>query len=135
MSAGDEMRMTFPITQEWAESFAREWIAAWNSHDLNRICSHYAADIEFTSPFVTSLTGNVDGTVIRIAALRGYFRSALERFPGLEFKYMFTCAGIRTITVVYGSVNGLTAGETMELCAEGQIMRAVAQYSSTPRSV
>ena len=65
------MRMTFPITQEWAEDFAREWIAAWNSHDLNRICSHYAADIEFTSPFVSSLTGNVDGTVISYCGFAG----------------------------------------------------------------
>lgn len=127
--------MTFPITQEWAEHFGREWIAAWNSRDLERICSHYAADIEFTSPFVTSLTGNVDGTVIRLAALRRYFSSALERFPALEFKYMFTCAGIRTVTVVYGSVNGLTAAETMELCAEGKIVRTFAQYSGAPRSV
>jgi hypothetical protein len=129
------MGMTFPITQEGADHFAQAWIAAWNSHDLDRICSHYAADVEFTSPFVTGLTGNLDGTVIRIGALRQYFSSALERFPGLEFKYMFACAGMRTITVVYGSISGLTAAETMELCAEGKIVRAFAQYSSIPRSV
>lgn len=127
--------MTFPITQEWAERFGQEWIAAWNSHDLDRICSHYAADIEFTSPFVTSLTGNLDGTVFAVAALRKYFSTALERFPALNFNYMFTCTGIRTVTVVYRSVNGLTAAETMELCAEGKVMRSFAQYTSAPRSV
>lgn len=130
------MGITFPIAQEWAERFGQEWIAAWNSHDLDRICSHYAADIEFTSPFVTSLTGNPDGTVIRIANLRRYFGAALQRFPELHFNHMFTCSGVRTVTVVYRSVNSLTAAETMELCAEGKVLRSVAQYASAPpRSV
>jgi len=129
------MGITFPITQEWAERFGREWIAAWNSHDLDRICSYYAADIEFTSPFVTGLTGDPDGSVIRIAALRRYFHSALEQFPALEFTYLFTCAGIRTITVVYSSIHSLTAAETMELCGEGKVVRTFAQYSGNPRSV
>ena len=127
--------MTFPIPYEWAEQFALDWIAAWNGHDLDRICSHYAADIEFTSPFVSSLTGNTDGTVLRLGALRKYFGAALERFPALEFKYMFACAGMRTVTIVYTSVNGLTAAETMELCAEGKVIRAFAQYSPVARSV
>ena len=125
----------FPLSEEWADRFAREWIAAWNSHDLDRICSHYAADIEFTSPFVMSLAGNPDGTILTVPALREYFGRALERFPDLQFEHLFTCAGIRTVTVVYRSVNTLVAAETMELCTEGKVMRTFAQYSRTPRSV
>ncbi len=34
-----------------AAAFAREWLAAWNSHDLERILSHYATGIVFLSPF------------------------------------------------------------------------------------
>lgn len=125
----------FPLSQEWADRFARDWISAWNSHDLDRICSHYAADIEFTSPFVVSLAESPDGTILSIPALRKYFAQALERFPDLHFEPMFTCAGIRTVTVVYRSINELVAAETMELCAEGKVMRAFAHYSTTPRPV
>ena len=38
------------LTQEFALEFADEWIAAWNSHDLDRVLRHYAADAELTSP-------------------------------------------------------------------------------------
>ena len=125
----------FPLTADWVDNFAREWIAAWNSHDLDRICSHYAADIEFTSPFVTSLTGKLDGTVMTVPALRSYFRKALERFPDLQFQHLFTCAGVRTVTIVYRSVNGMVAAETMEMGSEGKVMRTFAQYTGAPRSV
>ena len=35
------------IEQSFAETFAAEWIAAWNSHDLESILSHYVEDFEF----------------------------------------------------------------------------------------
>src|SRR5207302_4356035 len=35
------MRM---IDLNWAEAFAREWVDAWNAHDLARILSHYTDD-------------------------------------------------------------------------------------------
>ena len=42
------------IDQAWAERFADEWIAAWNSYDLNAILSHYAEDVVFHSPPITT---------------------------------------------------------------------------------
>ncbi|HEX5049396.1 MAG TPA: nuclear transport factor 2 family protein, partial [Gammaproteobacteria bacterium] len=38
------------ITQDFAQTFAHEWIDAWNSHDLDRILSHYADDFVMSSP-------------------------------------------------------------------------------------
>ena len=32
--------------------FAVKWIESWNSHDLNRILSHYADDVEVTTPMI-----------------------------------------------------------------------------------
>ena len=29
------------LERSWAFEFAEEWIASWNSHDLDRILSHY----------------------------------------------------------------------------------------------
>jgi hypothetical protein len=33
-----------PITRDFAERFAEEWVAAWNAHDLVRILAHYEDD-------------------------------------------------------------------------------------------
>ena len=37
------------------DAFAREWIDAWNAHDLERILSHYSDEIVFTSPVAAQL--------------------------------------------------------------------------------
>src|SRR5437660_91789 len=61
------------------DTFAADWVAAWNRHDLDAILSHYADDVVFTSPFAVRLTG--DGTVRGKPALRAYFAAALTRLP------------------------------------------------------
>ena len=38
------------ITQQFAISFAEEWITAWNSHNLERILPHCTDDFERSSP-------------------------------------------------------------------------------------
>jgi hypothetical protein len=58
------------MTIDEARAFAAEWIAAWNSHDLDRVLSHYAANIVFLSPFAQQLVGN--GRVSGLPALRAY---------------------------------------------------------------
>ena len=45
----------------FAERFAKEWIAAWNSHDLERILAHYEDDFEMSSPIITTLIGERSG--------------------------------------------------------------------------
>src|SRR5215469_1635474 len=44
-------------TESEAKEFARQWVAAWNSHDLDAIMSHYDADVVLTSP-VASIRNN-----------------------------------------------------------------------------
>jgi len=34
------------MTNDFAQHFAAEWIEAWNSHDLDKIFSHYVDDFE-----------------------------------------------------------------------------------------
>ena len=40
------------MTEADAQRFALEWIESWNSHDLERILSHYSDDVEVTSPLI-----------------------------------------------------------------------------------
>ena len=80
-----------------AEAFADEWIGAWNAHDLDRILGHYAEDIVFESPASTRITGDASGRVVGKAALRDYWRQALERVSDLTF----------TLKAVYGGAGGV----------------------------
>ena len=56
-----------------ADDFAKNWIGAWNSHHIDAILSHYADDVEFTSPFVVRLLNQLDGTLHGLVELRSYF--------------------------------------------------------------
>jgi len=38
------------LTKEQAHQFAREWVAAWNAHDLDRIMYHYEEEVELIFP-------------------------------------------------------------------------------------
>jgi hypothetical protein len=49
------------LNKTFAERFAAEWIAAWNSHDLDRVLSHYADDFEMSSPYIAELAGEPSG--------------------------------------------------------------------------
>lgn len=116
------------ITSEKAEAFAKEWIAAWNAHDLDRILSHYADAVEFTSPLVEKRMGLSHGTVHGKAALADYFGRGLSSFPGLAFEFLHVLAGVNSVTVVYRGVMGVLAAETMEFDQTGKIVRGIAHY-------
>lgn len=110
-------------------AFAEEWVAAWNSHKLDRIMEHYAADVEFTSPFVASIMGRADGTLRGTEPLRAYFFRALQAYPGLKFELCRVYTGMNSVVLEYRSVKGLLAAETMELGADGRVVRVRCHYS------
>jgi len=116
------------LTAAEANAFAQDWIEAWNEHDPARIIEHYAYDVVFSSPFIRKLGTNPSGSVVGRAALLAYFKSALEKYPALTFRLHTVFCGIDTVTLVYESVNGLLAAETMVLNQHNQVSRVLAQY-------
>lgn len=44
-------------------ALGREWISAWNSHDLERILALYAEDAEMTSDRIQALGLSASGTL------------------------------------------------------------------------
>ncbi len=69
------------LDRAFAERFAVEWIDAWNSHDLDRVLSHYADDFEMNSPYIAQVAGESSGKLkgSQPLALTGPARSSL--FP------------------------------------------------------
>ena len=116
------------LATERANEFARQWIAAWNAHNLDLIITHYSDDVVFSSPFVTRLGAGASGSLHGRAALLEYFGAALDKFPALNFRLRAVLIGIDTVTILYDSVNGLLAAETMALSDTGRITRVWAQY-------
>src|SRR3989441_9324770 len=57
MGSANEHRGMRMIDRNWAEAFAREWVDAWNAHDLERILSHYTDDFEMASPLIVERMG------------------------------------------------------------------------------
>ena len=51
------------IDKKFAEHFARDWIDSWNSHDLERILSHYSDQFEMSSPVIIQVAGEPSGTL------------------------------------------------------------------------
>jgi len=115
-----------------ARKLAEEWIAAWNSHDLDRILSHYAEDVEFHSPFIRPTLGEDTDVIRGKAALRTYFAAALATYPELQFRLLQVFTGVDSLTLVYESVKRLLAAEVMFLGGDRRITRAVAHYTGRP---
>ena len=112
-----------------ANEFAQDWVAAWNSRDLDRIVSHYASEVVLTSPAVIRVMGETSGTVHGKAALRDYFQKGLEFFPTLHFKLIEVMQGVSSVVLYYENQQGTRTGEFMEFDADGKVVRVIANYS------
>ena len=112
------------VSNEAALAFGRQWVEAFNSHDLEAIVSHYAQDVEFTSPVVIRLLGEPSGVVNGKPALRAYFRKGLAARPNLHFELIGVLAGVGSIAVHYRSVDGQAVVEAMTLDSGGFVRRA-----------
>ncbi|HVE39832.1 MAG TPA: nuclear transport factor 2 family protein [Planctomycetota bacterium] len=117
------------MTSEEARRFAEEWVDAWNRHDLDGILAHYAEDIVFTSPFAAKLVPGGDGTVRGRSALRDYFKAGLSAYPDLRFTLRHVAVGVESVTLIYDSVKGLLAAETMTLNRHRKVTRVQCHYA------
>jgi predicted ester cyclase len=117
------------LPQLGVNEFAKHWVAAWNSHDLDGVISHYASNVVLTSPVVTKVIGEASGTVSGKAALRDYFQKGLELFPNLQFTLLEVMRGLSSIVLYYENQRGTRTGEFMEFDADGKVLRVVANYS------
>jgi len=111
------------------KDFARNWIEAWNSHNLDGIMSHYEDDVVLTSPVASTILNSPSGTVEGRVALREYFKRGLEVYPNLNFELLDVLRGVSSIVICYRNQKGTRTAEFMELTANGKIIRVVANYS------
>jgi ketosteroid isomerase-like protein len=117
------------LTRTAAETFAQEWIAAWNGHDLERILAHYTDDVELDSPFIPVVAGEPSGVLRGKRAVGAYWAKALARTPELRFELVQVLWGVRSVVIRYRRHDGRRAAEWFELDAAGLVLRSAAHYA------
>jgi ketosteroid isomerase-like protein len=83
------------------EALRRHWDQGWNLGDVDEIMAPFAADVVFTSPFVSRLNGDSRPSIEGYDALRAYVAAALERTPGIRYTVDATHVGTDSIVLVY----------------------------------
>jgi len=117
------------IEQSWANEFAKEWIEAWNSHDLDRILSHYVEDFEMSSPLIMERKMDPRGVLRGKSAIRDYWAIGLSANPPLQFELIDVHVGVNTIGILYRSVGRRRVIELLTFNEDKEVIRGGALYA------
>ncbi|MES2193139.1 MAG: nuclear transport factor 2 family protein [Pseudomonadota bacterium] len=109
-------------------SLGRDWIAAWNSRDLERILALYAEDSEMTSDRIQALGFDSSGTLRGKAKLRMYWGKALQLVPGLHFHLIDLFVSPDSVVVFYANERGARICEYLRVDADGRIVQGSANH-------
>jgi ketosteroid isomerase-like protein len=112
-----------------AHEFAKEWIEAWNSHDLDRILTHYSDDVEITTPMIKMALGNDSGTLKGKEAVGVYWQQALIKLPDLHFELMDVTSSVDSVALYYKSVMNKNTIEVMFFNQDGKVNKIIAHYT------
>lgn len=112
-----------------AQAFAREWVKAWNDHDLEAILSHYAEDVVFHSPRIRVVTGRDVDAVHGKAELRAYWSAALDRLRNLFFEIEQVLPGSDALTILYTNERSQYVAETFVFGKDRKVVRSIAAYT------
>jgi ketosteroid isomerase-like protein len=123
--------MSVVIDRAFARAFATEWIAAWNSGDLERIFALYTDDFEMRSPLIAERGFSPTGVLSGKDAIRPYWGGGIAAAkPPLRFELIDVYAGVNTIAIHYESVGRKHVIEVIEFDGEGRAIRGSACYGA-----
>ena len=120
------------IDPQAALASARDWIGAWNAHDLDAVMAHYAEELEFVSPLVVRRLNRPDGTIRSKPELRDYFSRSLGPDSKLRFDLQSVLVGVSSFTTFYTNHRAQRVAETVFPDAQGLIRRAYIHHSALP---
>jgi hypothetical protein len=118
------------MTKEFATEFARDWVEAWNAHDIEKILSHYSDDFTIESPMAIKLYPQSKGTVIGKDEVRKYWTIGLERSPNLKFELLDLLIGVNSIGLhLFNTSSNKKSVELMSFNNENKVNKAIVTYS------
>src|ERR1700756_2210302 len=112
-----------------AQKFAEAWVKAWNSHKLDDILSHYADNIEVTTPMIKLAAGIESGTLKGKTLVGDYWSKALAKIPDLHFELIDVTTGVNSVALYYKSIMNKKAIEVMFFNEAGLVHKMYALYT------
>ncbi|MDO9296347.1 nuclear transport factor 2 family protein [Bradyrhizobium sp.] len=109
-------------------ALGRDWIAAWNSRDLERVLALYADECEMTSDKIQALGFDSSGTLRGKAKLREYWGKALRLVPNLQFDLIDLFVSPDSVVVSYANERGAKICEYLRIDAERRIVQGSANH-------
>ena len=86
------------VSPTFAQQFAQDWAAAWNSHDLGRILQHYADDLELRSPGIITVAGEPNGILKGRDKVADYWSKALQG-SNLTYELIDAFPGVNSVAI------------------------------------
>lgn len=118
------------LDRAWAREFARDWIDAWNSHDLDRILSHYSEDFEMSSPLIVERMGLSSGKLAGKSHVAEYWRPSMALSPPLSFELIDVLVGVDQLTIYYSNSGRRVVAETLTFDASLKATKGCSQWSA-----
>ena len=118
------------ITIEFAKQFSETWTEGWNSHNLEKILSHYTDDFCIESPLALKRLPETKGIVMGKENVRKYWAMGLQSNSKLHFKIIDLLIGVNSITIYYcNTSSGKRSSELMIFNSDKKVIKAIVNYS------
>ena len=101
-----------------AVAFSKQWVDAWNAHNVEGVLEHFHDDVVFTSPVAARMLPETAGVVRGKSELRRYWALALQRIPNLWFIVEDVYLGIDTIVIAYRNQDGGLVNEVLRFSGD-----------------
>ncbi len=111
-----------------ALAFSREWVRAWNNHDVEAVLAHFHDEVVFTSPVAAQMYPETAGVIRGKSALRQYWSGALQRIPDLHFVVEDVYRGIDTLVINYRNQSGGLVNEVLRFAYDGLVIEGHGTY-------
>ena len=120
------------MTKEFATAFARDWVDAWNAHDLEKILSHYSEDFTIETPMAAKLVPQSQGFVVGKSEVRKYWTIGLQKRPDLKFEILDVLVGVNSVGLhLFNTSSNMKSVEVMSFNGEMKVNKAIVIYSES----
>jgi ketosteroid isomerase-like protein len=109
------------MTPSDPHAFARDWVAAWNAHDVEAVLRHFHDDVVFTSPVAARVLPESGGVLRGKDELRRYWTEGLRLIPDLRFTVEAVYTGLTAVVITYRNQKDVLVNEV--LIFDGDLVR------------
>ncbi len=109
-------------------ALGRDWVAAWNARDLDRVLAMYDEAAEMSSDRIPAMGFGASGTVRGKDTLRAYWSKALGLLPDLHFTLIDLFVSPDSVVVFYANERGKKICEYLRVNAAGRIVQGSANH-------